>query len=250
MLMHKFHLCIFAARLEKIMGKTENVHNCVDCANKADCFEHLSKSELMEVSKSKVSILYKKGEIIRKQGTFVSSILIVKKGIAKVYKEFDHAENVRIVDFRKSGQLIGLSDIYNASIVQYSVSALNDCEVCIIDIRLFEKLLNSNTGFAVDVIKSINNQTCGILDFHIQNNYKQLHGRIAHALLILSKHVFESDDFNIPFTRRDFAEFTNMSSMSAVRILKNFRDDHLIEMNNGLIRILDNEKLEKIFKNG
>jgi CRP-like cAMP-binding protein len=158
-----------------------------------------------------------------------------------VYKEFEHAENSSIVDFRKPGQLIGLADIFNTSIVQFSVAALNDCEVCSIDIRLFENLLNGNGSFAVDVIRSINNQTSSLINFHIQNNYKQLHGRIAHAILILANTIFESDYFDIPFTRRDFAEFTNMSSMSVVRILKVFRNDKLIEMKDGLITILDKD---------
>lgn len=228
----------------------ENSTHCLNCANKAECFEQLAHNELQEVADSKASIHYKKGEIIRKQGTFVASILFVKKGIVKVYKEFAHAENVSIVDFRKPGQLIGLLDIYNASIVQYTVAALTDCEVCSIDIRLFEKLLNNNGNFAVSVIKSINNQSNNLIDFHIQNNYKQLNGRIAHAILFLAKNVFEKDNFDVPFSRRDFAEFTNMSSMSVVRILKTFKSDKLIAMNDGLIQILDSEKLETISRIG
>lgn len=232
------------------MEKSENSPECIDCANKAECFNHLSKKELHEVTVSKVSIHYKKGEIVRKQGTFVSSILFVKKGIVKVYKEFEHAENVSIVDFRKPGQLIGLPDIYNASTVQYTVAALTDCDVCSIDIRLFEKLLNTNGNFAVDIIKSINFQSRSVIDFHILNNYKQLHGRIAHSLLFLAENIFESDTYDIAFTRRDFAEFTNMSSMSVVRILKVFRNDKLIEIKDGLITILDKEKLKKVSQVG
>lgn len=228
----------------------ENSTHCLNCANKAECFEQLAHNELQEVAASKASIHYKKGEIIRKQGTFVASILFVKKGIVKVYKEFAHAENVSIVDFRKPGQLIGLPDIYNASIVQYTVAALTDCEVCSIDIRLFEKLLNNNGNFAVSVIKSINNQSNNLIDFHIQNNYKQLNGRIAHAILFLAKNVFDKDSFDVPFSRRDFAEFTNMSSMSVVRILKTFKSDKLIAMKDGLIQILDSEKLETISRIG
>ncbi|MCD6178501.1 MAG: Crp/Fnr family transcriptional regulator [Bacteroidales bacterium] len=232
------------------MGNTDKEVHCLDCTFKSKCFNLLSKNELKELSQSKVSINYKKGEIIRKQGTFVSSVLFVKKGIAKIYKEFEHAENVSIVDFRKPGQLIGLPDIFNDNLIQYTVAALTDCEVCSIDIRLFEDLLNNNGSFAVGIIKSNNNQTNDIIDFHIQNNYKQLHGRIAHALVVLSDKVFESNSFNVPFTRRDFAEFTNMSSMSVVRILKVFRNDKLIEMKDGLIKILDKEKLEKISQFG
>lgn len=232
------------------MEKSKDLVHCIDCTNKTECFNRLSKNELHEISESKVSIYYKKGEIIRKQGTFVSSILFVKKGIAKIYKEFDHAENVSIVDFKKPGQLIGLPDIFNASIVQYTVAALTDCEVCSIDIRLFEKLLANNGKFAINVIKSINNQSNKLIDFHIQNNYKQLNGRIAHALLFLAKNIFNKNSFDVVFSRRDFAEFTNMSSMSVVRILKVFKTDKLIVMKDGFIELLDVERLEKISQIG
>jgi CRP-like cAMP-binding protein len=224
--------------------------SCTNFTSLAPCFRHLSKKELKEITAAANSIHYNKGETIRKQGTFVASILFVKSGIAKIYSEFEHAESKSIVDFRKKGQLIGLTDIFNSSIVKYSISALTDCEVCSIDIHLFEKFLNANGSFAVDIIEAINLQSGNIVEYHIQNNFKQLHGRMAHALLILSKNVFESHRFDFPLTRRDFAEFTNMSSMSVVRILKAFKNDKLIEMNEGLIRLLDIEKLEKLSQVG
>lgn len=41
-----------------------------------------------------------------------------------------------------------------------------------------------------------------------------------------------------------------MSSMSVVRILKVFKSDQLIELKEGLITILDKEKLEQISRVG
>lgn len=225
-------------------------YSCIDCKNRSECFANLTEPELKLVSESKLNIKFNKGEIIRKQGSFVTSVLFLKEGFVKVYKEFDHSEQNSIINFNKPGDLIGLTDIFGESSVTFSVAALTDCQVCCINIRLFEKLLVENGKFAADVIKSINYQTSELFDYQLQNNHKQLHGRIAKAFLVLSDHVFMSNTFGVYLSRNDIAEFTNMSSMSVVRILKDFKEDQVIEDKNGYIKILNRDKLENISKLG
>jgi len=109
---------------------------------------------------------------------------------------------------------------------------------------------HENGDFAVDIIHSINQQNTLLLDYQISNNHKQLHGRLAEALLFLSTHLFESDSFNISLSRRELAEYTNMSTMSVVRILKSFKEDEIVKDKNGFITILDREKLVRISRIG
>jgi CRP-like cAMP-binding protein len=52
-----------------------------------NCFDFLTEEEKELVEQKQVTIEYKKGEIIAKQGTFSSDILLVKEGLAKVYHE-------------------------------------------------------------------------------------------------------------------------------------------------------------------
>ncbi len=232
------------------MLKASENFSCIDCRNRSDCFNNLTELELKLVSESKLNIKFNKGEIIRKQGSFVTSVLFLKEGFVKVYKEFDHSDQNSIINFNKLGDLIGLTDIFGENSVSFSVAALTDCQVCCINIRLFEKLLAENGHFAADVVKSINNQTSELFDYQLQNSHKQLHGRIAQAFLVLSDQVFMSDNFGVYLSRNDIAEFTNMSSMSVVRILKDFKEDQVIEDKNGYIKILNREKLENICKLG
>ena len=49
---------------------------------------------------------------------------------------------------------------------------------------------------------------------------KQIHGRLAWALLELSQNMFTEDVLKVQLTRKDLAEFTNILVMSLVRILK------------------------------
>jgi len=46
------------------------------------------------------------------------------------------------------------------------------------------------------------------------------------------------------------AELTGMATESLIRMLKKFKDDHLIQMKGKTIKILDAEKLHTISLNG
>ena len=72
----------------------------------------LSKEELVLTNENKVQIQFKKGEIISKQGSFVTHIMYLRTGYAKVYKETDIDNNL-ILDIIPSGKLIGLTSLFN-----------------------------------------------------------------------------------------------------------------------------------------
>ncbi len=232
------------------MSKASENENCIECKNKSGCFQKLTEKELRLISDSKLQIKFKKGEILRKQGSFVSSVLFLNQGYVKVYKEFDPSGQNAIIHFHKPGTLIGLIDVLGDNRVKHTVAALTDCQVCCINIGLFEKLLEENGKYAVEVVRSINYLSGELIDYQLENNHKQLHGRVAKAFLSLAEQVFMSRTFGVYLSRNDIAEFTNMSSMSVVRILKEFKEDKLIDDKNGYIKLLNIEKLKIISKLG
>jgi len=222
----------------------------MQCKFRAGCFNSLSDNQLKTVSDSKLRINYKKGETIRKQGSFSRGVLYLSKGITKVYKELEDIDQNSIVAFNTPGQLIGLASLFTERTAQYTVVAMTDCTLCCIEMPIIQDLLHQNGDFAAEIVKAINEQNNLLLDFLISNNHKQLHGRLAEAVLFLSKYVFKSDEFEVSLSRKELAEYTNMSAMSVVRILKSFKEDNLLENKGGFLHILNKEKLEHIAKNG
>jgi len=74
--------------------KSLPITECIECKNKSVCFKQLDEKELLLTNENKVQIRFKKGEIISKQGSFVTHIMYIKKGVAKVYKETDLDSNL------------------------------------------------------------------------------------------------------------------------------------------------------------
>jgi CRP/FNR family transcriptional regulator len=73
---------------------------------------------------------------------------------------------------------------------------------------------------------------------------------MADILICLAQRIFKTDSFNLPLSRSDLAELTGMSTESVIRVMKDFKDDGLIQFEGKEIELLDIEKLLKISELG
>jgi CRP/FNR family transcriptional regulator len=78
----------------------------------------------------------------------------------------------------------------------------------------------------------------------------RLHGRLADILLCLSRKIFKSETFDLPLTRSDLSDLTSMSTESVIRIMKDLKDDRIIDIDNKSITLLDLPRLESISEKG
>lgn len=224
-------------------------NSCLSCPQKSLCFSTLSEQELIKIDENKVVLKYKKGEIITKQGAFVSQILYLQEGLVKVYKEINDKENLVLTIF-PSGSLIGLPSLYSSFKMEYTVSALSDSIICSMDKQLFEDFIKQNGDFAAAVISSMNN--CLLYNFNRIKSltHKQMNGRLAETILFLADSIYKSHEFKLSLSRKDLAEFTGMSVMSVVRGIKDFKESGFITDEKGVIKILNREKLMKVSASG
>lgn len=219
---------------------------CTECQSKSPCFKQLSESELSLTNSNKVQIQFKKGEIISKQGSFVTHIMYLKSGYAKVYKETDLNNNL-ILDIIPPGKLIGLTSLFNNdNIARFSVSTLDNAVVCSIDKKTIEELIPKNNKFAESVIKSLNKESLLFYDKMASLTQKQMNGRVADALIYLSEQIFKTQKFKMILSRKDLAEFTGMSMMSVVRTLKDLKTEGIIKDDKGYIQIKNLKVLKQI----
>jgi len=132
----------------------------------------------------------------------------------------------------------------------YSISTYTESTVQHIDSLIFKHRLNQNSVFAYRIINIINESTAQSYDRFFSLTHKQLHGRLADILLCVSRKIFKSDSFDLPLTRSDMSELTSMSTESVIRIMKDFKDDKIIDMNNKSDTLPDLPRLESISVKG
>jgi CRP/FNR family transcriptional regulator len=234
------------------MSKTTMIQEvkCQVCKSKSKCFSTLQNNELALANDNKVQIHFKKGEVISKQGSFVTHIMYLRNGFAKIYKEISLEHNL-ILDIIPAGKLIGLTSLFNQdNIARFSVAALENATVCSIDRKIIETLIDQNNQFAQCIIQSMNKDSIQFYDKMASTTQKQMNGRVADALIYLSEKIFKSEKFKMILSRKDLAEFTGMSMMSVVRTLKNMKTEGIIEDNKGDILINDLKRLKQISLKG
>jgi CRP/FNR family transcriptional regulator, polysaccharide utilization system transcription regulator len=222
---------------------------CVPFIYEYSCFELLTAEEKELIDTQTVLVHYKKGEMICKQGSFASNIMYLEKGLVKIYLEGNPKDLILTITPEKN--LMGLQALYEGNnTFLYSISTYTDSIVRIIDIQIFKQLLQQNALFAFRIINVLNESTSQSYGRFFSLTQKQLHGRLADILLCLSRKIFNSESFDLPLSRSDLSELTSMSTESVIRIMKDFKDDGIIDINNKSISLLDFPRLENISAKG
>jgi CRP/FNR family transcriptional regulator len=80
--------------------------------------------------------------------------------------------------------------------------------------------------------------------------YKQMNGRIADTLLYINSLKAANPDIFQLLSRKDIADFAGISTESAVKLLKSFEKDGLIELHEKDIVLVNYTELQEISKKG
>jgi CRP/FNR family transcriptional regulator len=216
---------------------------------KSPLFQILTKKELDHIDGSRYEVKFKAGETMLKQGSAITNLLSITSGIAKMYVEGYSGKNM-IVRIYKPWDLIGGWAIYYSVRHHYSVAAIEDTTACYIDIQAFKEVIRGNPDFAEAYIRELSIRGNYCVERLVNITQKQMHGRIADALLYLSEGVFNANPFRFTLTRQDMGDLTGMSKDSAIRILKEFENEGVIEVNGKELHIKQTEVLHDIALKG
>ena len=226
-----------------------NISACSISSHDCRCFEKLTEEEKQLVEENSVYIKYRKREIICKQGSFVSHVMVVKKGLVKVF--LDNGRNSLVLKIIPDGNLVGLSSVSEENnTYKYSAMAYIDTEIQQIDIHVFRRLLERNAAFAKEVIDIFSANSSQVYGRFFCLTHKQAYGRLADILLCLADRIFKESEFKLPLSRQDLADLSGMSSETVIRMLKKFNDEELIRMDGKNFQIIDYDKLQRISETG
>jgi len=224
-------------------------YNCTTCEFKSTLFKLLNDEELDLVHQNRLTVVFKPGETIRKQGTFMSHVISITSGLAKLYLEGIESRNA-ILRLVKPTNFIGGPGIYLDQMHHYTVTALMGTAVCFIDIQIFKQIMIQNRLFAEEFMKDFSQNTIAIYNRLLFLTQKQMPGRMADALLYLYDDIFQVPKFPMLVSKQDLADLSAMSRDSAGKILRDFQNEKMIRITDHEMEILNAEGLRKISKVG
>jgi CRP-like cAMP-binding protein len=221
---------------------------CDTCELKCDIYSTLNGSGSNYQVVNPLHAQFNKHDVICKQGTDVTHALFLVKGSAKLYIEGLNNRNI-ILYILKPPAYIGFLCFFDNPVYSYSVSALEDSEVCFIELDLVKKLYVENHELLLRLNKAFGKSVSAIMKKLISLNQKQIRGRFAENLIYLSE-MHQSHKFQIGMTRKEIGEMIAISEENAVRLFTEFSRENIISFKGREIEILDMSLLKKISEVG
>jgi CRP/FNR family transcriptional regulator len=209
----------------------------------------ISAKDFDRIEKTSVRLAFKKGETVLKQGGLSTHVAYLEKGIVKFNFESENHKNL-ILSIVSAPKILGGANLFYKDNNLFSIVALVDCEVVLIESATLLSVMKENATFSIMLFQLASEMfKKSVLNF-ISLAHKQKEGRIADVLLYLSSEVYHNSVFLLNLTRKELAEFAGCSTENVIMTLSKWQTEGIIATDSKQIEITDLEKLKYISKIG
>ena len=204
----------------------------------------LSAEERQDFLDAAETLSFKKGKLIFYEGGIPTGVFLIKSGRAKIYKTGLDGKD-QIFYIYKSGDLLGYHALLCNEHYEDSCEALETSDILFVSNAKFDDLLQKIPKLQLLLIQNMSHEFGVMVNTITVMAHKPLRERLALYLLILEER-YRSDNTEIVLPREDLANIIGTARESLGRLLKEFKEDGLIEINGRAITIKQPNKLQKV----
>lgn len=192
------------------------------------------------------SEVFSKKQLIYTEGKRPRYLFYVKKGKIKTYRQNEDGKEYITALFGE-GDFIGYITLLEDKNYDDNAEVLEEAELIMIPKEDFLNAVFNDLRVATKFIRLISENVKGQEERLLALAYDSLRKRIAKALIdIHSKFNKNSEAKPIDISRDDIAQYVGTATESLIRTLSDFKSEKLIEIKEGKINILNEEKLSKL----
>lgn len=217
---------------------------CEACRNKCDLYDAFRKAGRVFPESNIIRAKFRKHDMICRQGDSVSHAIYLTSGTAKLYIEGINGHNI-ILYLMRPPAYIGLLSFFESIHYTYSVTAIEDSQVCMVKLESLKELYLDNHEVLLRLNKAFGKSVALIMKKIICLNQKNIRGRIAESLLSLAA-FYGNNSFTLPVTRKELGEMSAISEENTVRLLTELKNEAIIRVQGRDITIIDTTLLSKI----
>jgi len=205
------------------------------------------KDMLKELAGGRNVNKYKKKQLIFTEGNRPNCLFYVTKGKVKTSKTNDDGKGL-VVGLYNEGDFLGHIALLENTNYKETAEAIEETELAVIPREDFEVLINNSHEVSRKFIQLLasnisekENQLLGLA-------YNSLRKKVADALIAIYKkyNATQNEGFTIDISRENLATIAGTATESLIRTLGDFKNEKLIEINDGSITILNEKKLENL----
>jgi CRP/FNR family transcriptional regulator len=182
------------------------------------------------------TVTYRDGEVPR--------AALVLKGLLRVYLQSSNGRQTTL-RYARAGDVIG-APVAVGGPVGVSVQALMDTSVLILNLTTLQSLGHSDAEFAWAVAEEVTRRLYEVIEIFAGNAFGSLRQRVARQLLDLAAAEQQRDSVLIArITQQELADATGTVREVAARVLRQMRDQGLVDTSRQGIRVLDPGGLQR-----
>ena len=187
----------------------------------------------------------KKKDTIFSEGETAGHMYFIVSGKIKTFRTNEDGKEL-ITAILKEGDFFGYISMFDEKGRRESSIAIEDAELISISRDDFLTILHSQDVIAMKFIKFMANNVNESENRLLKLGYDSARKRVAEALLFIFKRFGSTENRFVPIARETISSIAGVAPESVSRNLSDFKEEGLIESENGSIKIRDFSKLEKM----
>lgn len=217
--------------------------------NEFHLFNKLTEPEMTLLKCHATCSLHKRRSIIYNEGSRLTGFYCINRGIIKQYKTgVDGRE--QIFRFLKKGDIIAYRSLLSQETACSTAQAVEESELIHIPYQTLLYLIENNWQFSYHMLQIVCKELREANDYITDIAQKTLRERLAEVLLLLKDNfkLDSSKTLQILLTRKELADIVGTAPESIIRILSDFKQSRLIELQGRRIKFINLPELTKIAK--
>ena len=206
----------------------------------------LPLSDLALLMANKLEQIYKKGEIIFREGAFPDGIFYIKSGKIKKYK-LDKDGKEQIIYVANTGELFGYHAILSEDRYPDSAGALEESKIAFIPKEDFLETLNQSEVLSRRLLKTLSHEFAVLANSLTMFAQKSVRERLALQLIVIREKYKVNFHAGMPveinMSRDDLASLVGTARENVVRVLSEFKEAGILETKGRKIIVHDVNKL-------
>lgn len=221
--------------------------NCINCnhtlcAKKVSIFSFLDQEELKKIVDMTGNKVYKKGELLCRQGEKSDTLFIINEGGVKISKLTKDGKE-QIIHILTSGDFFGELSLFSATeTYNFDVYAISELKICTLTKQNMDEILMSNPGISLKLLQVITTRLTQTenLAQNLATNDAEI--RIAYMLLEFSEKYGVNTDsglqVKLPLNREEMASYVGVTRETISRKLTIFEELGIITHKGNKILII------------
>lgn len=215
---------------------------CLDAHHRTKTeWDALTPAEIGMFNRNVVCRTYEAGSIIFMQDDPCKGLYLVERGLVAVRK-VDELGQSAIVRLAHQGDSLGYRPLLAKENHRATAQVIKDARICFVNASTTRLLLVSNPRLGMKFLENTAQAFGAAEERLFQVAALSLRTRIIHLLLLLLDHYGKTASdgtliLDLPLTWRDLADMIGARPESVSRILRDIKDDGLINLSGSTVRI-------------